>query len=88
VGHRRRGAEALGKVVRARAHPRGDSMWRRWRRGSLRVLNGGGGSWWPVAAPVRSCGLGGIQALGLSQKWKRNVGAELTEEGNEGDASA
>jgi hypothetical protein len=49
-------AEAPGKVVGARAHPRGDATWRRQRRGSLRVLGGGGGSWWPVVAPVRSCG--------------------------------
>jgi hypothetical protein len=31
---------------------------------------------------------GGIRALGPSQKRNRNVGAELTEEGNGGGASA
>jgi hypothetical protein len=32
--------------------------------------------------------LGGIRALGPSQMRKRNAGAELTEEGNGGGASA
>jgi hypothetical protein len=40
VGHQRRGVEAPGKVVGARAHPRGGATWR-W--GTMRVLGGGGG---------------------------------------------
>jgi hypothetical protein len=58
--------------------------------GGSPAVRGGGGGWWPVAAPVRSCGwgVGGIRALGPSQKQKRNAGVELTEEGNGGGALA
>jgi hypothetical protein len=45
VGHRRRGAEALGKVVGEGAHPRSGATWRRQRRGGVtafREANGGG----------------------------------------------
>jgi hypothetical protein len=52
---------------------------RRWRR--RLVASGGSGE-------VMQLGGGGIRALGPSQKRNRNVGVELTEEGNGGGASA
>jgi hypothetical protein len=51
---------------------------RRWRR--KLVASSGSGE-------VLRLG-GGIRPLGPSQKWKRNAGAELAEEGNSGDALA
>jgi hypothetical protein len=45
--------------------------------------------WWPAVTPVRSYGYGeGMWSLGLSQFRREHADAKLTEEGNDGGASA
>jgi hypothetical protein len=45
-------ADPLGKVSRSGSYRHGGAAWRWRRRGSLTVLSGEEGGWWPAAAPV------------------------------------